>query len=455
MIVMKFGGTALADASRIRAAGEIVRGQLGLRPMVVVSALAGVTDLLIRAVSAAREGDRAGLEPILADLERRHRWALAGSVEHAGRRHDLSVAVDDLFEDLRQLLRSVRILGEGTPRSSDALLAFGEILAGNIVSAAFLDSGLPARWVDPREVLITDDRHGAAEPDLDAIARRCREGILPLLEAGEVPITGGFVGATRRGHTTTLGRGGSDTSASVLGSAMDAKEIQIWTDVDGILSADPDVAPNARLLERISFSEAAELAYYGAKVLHPASIEPAVRRQIPVRVRNALRPEGTGTVILALSAADAPPIASVSSRGGVSTVRVTSPRMRMDPDFVPRVLGAFHQEGIVPDLVVSSEVAVTVVFPGRRDLEGVLRLLGDGMRLESAEERAILCVVGSGLAGDGSARGRVLSALAGFDPEVVALGASGTSVAAVFPEAVLGDAVRSMHRRFFEGEGDP
>jgi aspartate kinase len=267
-------------------------------------------------------------------------------------------------------------------------------------------------------------------------------------------VTGGFVGATREGRTTTLGRGGSDTSASVLGAAMGAQEIQIWTDVAGLMTADPKLVPHARTIPRVSFAEAAELAYYGAKVLHPASIAPAVRRAIPVVVLNSLSPFDGGTLILAEGDPGALPIASVASRGGVRRVRVSSNRMRLDPGFLPGVLGAFDREGIVPDLVVSSEVGVSLAIPADTPLEGVRQALSGTAEVEDVAGRALLCVVGSGLAGSGRVRGRVLSSLAPLEPDVVSLGGSGTSVTAVLPEERLRDAVRELHRRFFEEDGE-
>ena len=451
MIVMKFGGTSVADAARIKAAAEIVRGRLQQQPVVVVSALAGVTDLLVGAVGAAKNGEREALEPILADLARRHRWAVSGGVEDAGKRHDLGLEVDALFEDLRQLLRSVRILGEGTPRSSDALLAFGEILSSRIVAAALADRGIPSRLVDAREVMITDATFGAAEPDRDEVAARCRRLLVPAVAAGEVPIVGGFFGRTPDGRTTTLGRGGSDMSAAVIGAAIGALEIEIWTDVDGVMTADPRRVPAARRRASVSFAEAAELSYYGAKVLHPASIAPAVACGIPVRVLNASHPEGAGTLILGTIAADAPPLASVASRGDVTAVRVVSRTLRVDPGFLPRVLAAVDDEALVPDLVVSSEVAVTLVLPSRVRDTGLAGRLTAFAEIEVRDGRGIVCVVGHGLAEEGATRGRVLAALARWDPEIVALGGSATSVAALLPELRLDACVRGLHREFFEG----
>jgi aspartate kinase len=452
VIVMKFGGTSLADAARIAGAAEIVRGRLPRDPIVVVSALAGVTDLLARAVAAAREGSRDELEPILADLFRRHSWATSGSVSSASRRHDLDLEVGAIFEDLRQILRSVRVLGEGTPRASDAALAFGEILACSIVTAALIDRGVAARALDAREIMITDDRHGAAEADLGEVTRRAARAVPPCLAAREVPVIGGFYGATRDGRTTTLGRGGSDTSAAVLGCALGADEIEIWTDVDGIMTADPRRVPTARTCPVVSFAEAAELAFYGAKVLHPAAIAPAVRRKIPVRVLNTLNPTGAGTLVVEDPPGGTPPLVAVVSREGVAAVRVSSRTLRIDPGFLSGVLEDLDAAGAVPDMAVFCETGVTVALPAARvaaELVSRLRIRGD---VQVEDGRAIACIVGRGLARDASVRVRVLAALAEHGPEVVALGGSSASAALLLPEDRLEAAVRALHRAFFEEE---
>jgi aspartate kinase len=455
LIVMKFGGSSVANAERILGVAEIVRDRLDQEPIVVLSALAGVTDLLTSAIATARGGDREALEPILGELERRHRWALTGTMDDAGARHDLSLQIDALFEELRQLLRSVRLLGEGTPRAADSLLAFGEELSTRIAAAAFADRGLPAEWVDPREVLITDHRHGAAEPDPDAVADRAERILVPRVGSGKVPVVGGFVGSTPEGVTTTLGRGGSDTSAAVLGCAVGAEEIQIWTDVDGLLTADPEWVPNARTLASVSFAEAAELAYYGARVLHPASIAPAVRRDIPVRILNSLNPDHPGTMIRRQRGAGAPALASVACRGGVGLVRISAHKMRVDPSFLPQVLERFRGTGVTPDLVVSSEVSVAMVVPSEPDLDVVSGGLAKYGTVERLPKRGILCVVGSGLAEDQRVRRSVLSAVAELEPDAVSLGGSATSVSAVVPEERLASSVRVLHERFFESRQEP
>jgi aspartate kinase len=450
---MKFGGTSVADAERIRAIVEIVRERIDRRPVVVVSALGGVTDLLERAIEAACGDDLEGLEPILADLERRHRWALAGCVEEARGHHHLSLEVDGLFEDLRQKLRSIRILREGTPRAADAILALGENLSARIVATAFRGLGVPAVGVDPREIMVTDERFGEAEPDLVRTAERVGEQVGSLLRRGDVPIMGGFVGATVDGTTTTLGRGGSDTSAAVLGSILEAEEIQIWTDVDGLMTANPRLVAEARPIPTVSFAEATELAFYGAEVLHPDSLAPAVRRGIPVRVANSMRPDNPGTVIIDGAHREGETaVVSVASRGGMTSLRVVNRRMRADPEFAAGVLASLRSRRIAPDLVVASEIGVHFAIRDEAEGESLQIELADYGEVEAYGDRAIVCVVGSRLA-EGPARGEAMEAIAEWEPELLALGSSGASLAAIVRADRLTETVRGLHRRFFEEGG--
>jgi len=445
---MKFGGTSVADAERIRAIAEIVRARAERRPLVVVSALCGVTDLLVQAIGRALGNELEAMEPILAELERKHRWAVA-AVESSGARHDLTLAVDGLFEDLRGLLRSIRVLGEGSPRAADAILSFGERLSARIVAAIFRDRGLAAREIEATEVLITDDRFGAAAPKMEQVGERCRLRLEPLVARDEIPVIAGFVGATPNGETTTLGRGGSDTSAAIFGAAMGAEEIQIWTDVDGLMSADPRKVPTARTLEHVSFEEAAELAFYGARVLHPASVVSAVRRGIPVRVLNSLGPEGPGTLILENPGPSGAAPLALASREGVQVVRWTAALDRRAPGLATRVLNAARSLELHPDLLVASEGAITLVLPETLELSALESRLSGEATLTATPARAILSVVGSGLA-DGATRRQVLAALAEWDPDLVAVGSSQISVTAVVAGKNLEPALRSLHRSFLE-----
>jgi aspartate kinase len=346
----------------------------------------------------------------------------------------------------------MRIRAEVTPRAADGVLAFGELLAASIVAAVFRDRGLPACRVDAREVMRTDEAYGAAEVDLATLRERCRERVGPRVADGELPVLEGFIGATGSGQTTTLGRGGSDTSAALLGLALDAEEIQIWTDVDGLMSADPRIVPGARTLERVSFREAAELAAHGARVLHPAAVAPAVRRQIPVRVLNSLRPGGAGTLIVGdADPANAGAPMAVASREDICLIRVLGRALREDATMLPGLLERCRRQGIVPALVVASGLQVTLVAGRGTDRWAIEELAGPGASIEQREACGLVCVVGAGLARSASLRLRVLGELARFDPEVVATGAAETSVVAVLDRAVLVQAVRELHRTFFEG----
>jgi aspartate kinase len=453
VIVMKFGGSSVADAERILGVARIVRRHLERRPVVVVSALGGVTDLLDRAFDRARQGDLEGLEPVVAEIVRRHRWALAGCVNDGSRRHRLDLEIDRLFEGLQGRLRSVRILGEGTDRARDAVLAHGEWLAARIVTAALRETELPARRVDPGRLIVTDERFGAAKPRPEAVRTRVASELLPLLEAGEVPVVGGFVGSSEAGETTTLGRGGSDTTAATLGLALEAEEIQIWTDVEGLMSADPRIVPGARTLARVSFAEAAELALYGARVLHPDSISPAVRRRIPVRVSSSLRPEGASTLVLGErpEGGAGGPLA-VASKDAVVFARVTSRRMPMDPTLATRALQVCADAGLAPELMLSSATTLSMVSTLGDRLDG-LSCLQDEAEIELSTEHAIACVVGCAVVEEEAVREQVMAELARWKPELVALGALRASVVAVVRRDRLADCVRRLHDRFSEVGG--
>ena len=290
-VVMKFGGSSVVDAAAIDRVCAIVGAQraAGNVPVVVVSALGGVTDALLALAASARLGDSATVGAGLEALSRRHHdQARALGV---GGDTVLRDALDRQVESLGSTLADIRASAEDHDARLDAVAAVGEILSSRLVAAAMAQRGLAAAWVDARDLVITDDRFTRAAPLMDDIAAAAQTSVQPLVSAGTIPVLGGFVGRTVDGHTTTLGRGGSDYSASVVGAAIHAVEIQIWTDVDGMLTADPRIVADAEVVPHLSFAEAAELAYFGAKVLHPSTIFPAISRNIPVRILNTMRPD--------------------------------------------------------------------------------------------------------------------------------------------------------------------
>lgn len=449
MIVLKFGGTSVEDAGRIGEAAEIVRGSLSRRPLVVVSALGGVTDLLLRAVAESRTGEHQRLEPVLADVERRHRWALSNGVEDAGRRHALGLEIEGCLEDLRQRLRSIRILGESTPRATDGVLAMGEALSSRLVAGIFEERGLPAVFVDAAEVIRTDDCFGCANVDGPRVEEMASARLLPLLERPAVPVIGGFIGATAAGEMATLGRGGSDTSAVVLGCALRAEEIQIWTDVDGLMSADPRWVPEAMTLPAVTYAEAAELAFYGARVLHPHSVAPAQEREIPIRVLNSRHPGKPGTRVAAgKTPGTETALASIASRTGL--LRFHGRGARAGNLLVTRLCALFEERGLRTEVAAGSAIGACVAVSAGPRVEEIERIVAREFDVSVDRDRAIICVVGSRLEHDVAFRRRVLGAVAEQDPEALVWGASPISVTAIVPTGRLAPAVRGLHGRFFE-----
>jgi len=458
LIVMKFGGSSVADAGRIRNVVEIIAEQarkadrIEERPVVVVSALGGVTDLLVAAARAAGQDDLPSQESAVAEIERRHRWAISECFDSSEHRHDLEMVVTDLFEELRLLLRSVRTLGELTPRAMDAVLACGELISSQILSAALSSAGVPSRWIDPRQLLITDDRQGDARPDLDLLRGSVRELVLPVVEAGEVAVIGGFVGRSSRGITTTLGRGGGDTTAASIAAAAVAAELQIWTDVDGLMTADPRLVPDALPLEFVTFAEASEMACFGAKVLHPASMSPAVASRIPVRVLNSMKQNQRGTLILEKACAAVDGVVSITSRSRMFLVKLESDRSVPGSTFRRQFAKVLEEKAWETDLVVQTEVGAAALFRDEQEASKFLascRPIGPVML---HKELALVVVVGENLRRNTMLRSRVCADLAVDGFELVLGGAAAISLCTLVPQDALEKLVLTLHASLFQKE---
>ena len=451
MIVVKFGGTSVGDPDAIERAAGIVRGRLPGRPLVVVSAMAGVTNALLAIAEQASKGQLVGAIRGVEGLRERHLAAVHALVPDGQAASELASDLSVAFDELARLAEALSVLGFLTPRSLDAIAAQGELLSAPLVVAAFRARGIPAEFVDPRRAMITDDHFGRAEPQPEAIAEAAREQLQPLLREGRVPVTGGFVGATRDGITTTLGRGGSDYSASLFGAAMQADAIEIWTDVDGMLTADPRVVEGARLIERIRFDEASELASFGAKVLHPSTITPAVRRGIPVYIYNARRPEGAGTMITA----DAPrrAVSALAAKPSTTVVKLRSARMLLAHGFLRTVFDIFDRHRTSIDVIATSEVSLSVTLDDPSNLEALLvdlMQLGD---VSVERGRGIVSVVGAGLTDDATALARAFGALADVKVHMASVSATGINLTLVVDGDQVAPAMRRLHGAFFGGAG--
>ena len=449
-VVMKFGGSSVVDAPAIDRVTAIVaaEGGRGSAPVVVVSALGGVTDALLTLAEAARQGDSATVDPGIEGLCRRHMDEAArfGATTDA----TLLPAIDRSFDDLRAALEAIAQRRSADLPLMDIVAATGELVSSRIVAAALAARGLPAVWVDARTLIITDNRHTSACPLLEETRAAAGPSLRPLVAAGRIPVLGGFVGRTSDGATTTLGRGGSDYSASLVGAAIDASEIQIWTDVDGMLTADPRIVQDTEVVSQLSYAEAAELAYFGAKVLHPSTIFPAVSRNIPVRILNSRRPEVPGTLITADPApAGGRPFAALAAKRGITVIDITSSRMLMAHGFLQRVFEVFEKYTTAVDVVTTSEVSVSVTVDDRRRVPEIVAALREVAEVAVEDDLAILSVVGDTLRTDPGLAARVVGAMAEFPLRMVSQAASRRNVTVVLPEHCLGRAMTHLHSGFF------
>src|SRR5688572_6212558 len=430
MVVQKFGGTSVADPAAIRRLIEIVRtarGRDGRGPAVLVSAdaIARIEQLRERHLASVRE--------------------LPTANDHEA----LTTEINATLDQLAAVAQALTVLREVSPRTLDVIAAMGELLSSRIVAAALNAAGIDAEWVDARRAIVTSADHMRAAPLTVETARALRATVVAALDAKRVPVLGGFVGATVDGHTTTLGRGGSDYSGALVGAGIGAREIQIWTDVDGMLSADPRVIARPRLVPKLSFAEAAELAYFGAKVLHPSTILPAVERNIPVRILNSMRPDGSGTLITAEPSLDGTPLTGLASKRNVIVVDITSTRMLMAYGFLRRVFEVFERFSTAVDVVTTSEVSVSVTVDDRRYVEAITEALSEFAEVSTEPDMALLCAVGDRLRDEPEIAARVVGVLEEVPLRMISQAASRRNITVVLRQADLPHAMQRLHEEFF------
>ena len=459
MIVMKFGGTSVADQAAIERLMSIVRAarQAATQPeatdwrgpVVVVSALGGATDKFLAAAAEAGQGNIPAAADTLRGLRVRH-LEVAGIIGDSPDRPGVDAFINQQFDELERLVGALGVLREVTPRWLDTIAAAGEIISSRIVAAALSAHGLAATWVDARQVIVTGDEHTAAPPLMNETQAALSAVVDPILAERRVAVMGGFVGANTAGVTTTLGRGGSDYSAAIVGACLGAAEIQIWTDVDGMLTADPRIIKDVKVVPHLSFGEASELAYFGAKVLHPATILPAVGRNIPVRILNSRRPhDSTGTLITRERPLAGSAVTAVASKKHVTVVDITSTRMLMAHGFLARIFQAFEAHRTAVDVVTTSEVSVSVTVDDARRLPEIAASLREVADVTREDKMAILCAVGDGLQRDPAFVSDLLQAVRGVPVRMVSQAAARRNVTLVIREADLETALVRVHERFF------
>jgi aspartate kinase len=447
MIVCKFGGTSVTDAPAIVRLIDIVRQRREERPLLVVSAMARVTDTLL---ALAHRASAAGDEEIDAEVR-----ALAQRHEAVAR--DLPgglAALPAIEEDMAALRRELRCIQRRsvTLGELDAIAGRGEIWSSRLVSAALEGAGVASAWIDIRPIMVTDERSTRATPYIQVVNTRARERLRPLTEGGRIPVTQGFIGSTATGVPTTLGRGGSDFTAALLGAALSAKRVEIWTDVDGLMTADPRIVPAARTFAAASYEEAAELATFGARILHPATALPLVRAGIPIIILNSTHPERRGTTIepeAQLDRVGDSPIRSISWKQGITVVNIRAPRMLGTYGFLRAMFEVFERHETVVDVLASSEVSISLTIEDRSRLDALVRDLGDLGEAWIEEHRALVAVVGIGLRTTPGVAGRVFNAVWPANVEIISQGASAINMTFVVREEDGPDVVRRLHQEFF------
>ena len=447
-IVMKFGGTSVADAAALENVARVVAARGEAAVVIVVSAMSGVTDALLASVRLASESCVDEGIGSLNEMFDRHRIAAEQlfSRDSAFEFHAyLAEAAAQIEKSLRQIANEAGERGA----AQDAIVSFGELLSSRLLAEVLKQRGVQARQVDPRECIVTDDEYTCASPLMSETFVRSRHTLLPLIEGQIVPVIGGFIGATRNGTTTTLGRGGSDYTAAILGAALRSQEIQIWTDVTGVLTADPRVVPDAQTVERLSYGEAAELAYFGAKVLHPKTIQPAIEDRIPVRICNSRQPDQRGTLVGPQTETSPRTIKAIAHKTGVTTVQITSARMLGAYGFLRALFEVFDRHRTVVDVVTTSEVSVSLSLDDDSSLPAVIAELEQLGTVRVEKGRAIICVVGEGLRGTPGIAARVFSTISDINVTLISQGASSVNFTFAIEETRVAEAVQRLHEAFF------
>lgn len=453
MIVMKFGGSSVENADGIEQVISIVRSRLDRQPVVVVSAMARVTDALLVLGREASQGKMGAAGDILKELRERHVATARILLEEknparsaGGYFSMVEREIDACCSRLQDIAAATAVLGEVSLRSQDAMVSHGELLSSRILWAAFRDRGIEANWADSRQFIITDDRFTCASPLVDETSRCSRQALLPMLELGRVPVAQGFIGCSPAGATTTLGRNGSDYTATLIGAALEAEAIEIWTDADGLMTADPRLAPGARSITSLSYDEAAELAHFGARVLHPHTLSPIRDKQIPVHIYNTRNPISRGTVIAAQPPAGNEKHLSVTLKRGMTLATFRSTAKRNSIGFLRAVFEAFDRNCLAAGLVCASESRVSIAIESATSLEGILRELEGIAEADITNHKAIVCVIGNALTQAPGTQARLLQSIERATVHMISQPALAVNLAAVVDDSDAEGAVRSLHR---------
>lgn len=459
-LVMKFGGTSVGGPTAFARTGELIlhARQDWPRVVVVVSAMSGVTDLLLRGAFTAAEGDASTYREVAREIRHKHYQVVSELLASSDEGQPLTAEIDRFIERYEALCKAVLVLGELTPRALDTMSAMGEQMSVRVLAAYLRDRGQPAEAVDASDLIVTDDNFQAAAPLMDETSELSRARLATSLTQGLVPVVTGFMGATREGVTTTLGRGGSDYSAAILGQALNAAEVWIWTDVDGVMTADPRLVHEARTITTLSYREVAELAYYGAKVLHPKTIRPVVENNIPLRIKNTFKPERAGTLIVSEALAQNGDVKAVTAIRNLSLVNVEGKGMLGVPGIAARTFGAVARSRVSVLLISQASSEQSICFAVPLDAtQGIIAELEEEFseelkrcdidRIWAMQPVAIVTAVGAGMRGTPGIAGRLFGALGERQVNIIAIaqGSSECSVSMVVDADETIAAVEAIH----------
>lgn len=446
--VMKFGGTSVGDVAAFERVFQVISTQADKQPVVIVSAMTKVTDALLDAVEIAKKGDFAAAFSSLEPHFERH-VEVSKHFIPSDRPNAFNGELEFARGELSDLLMRVSRRSLPLAMLRDAIVAYGEQLSSRLLAEVLKAKGVNARQVDARRLIVTDDEYGAATPLIDETNELLKLELEPLINAAEIPIVGGFIAANRGGETTTLGRGGSDYSAALVAAALNARELQIWTDVTGVMTCDPRICSDARTIPVLSYEEAAELAYFGAKVLHPKTIKPAVDNAIPVRVCNTFEPAEVGTMVLSLSDETPNKIKSIAHKKKITILRITSARKLGSYGFMSALFQVFERYRTVIDVISTSEVSVALTLDNTAEIEKIVTELERLGEVEVEAGYGVICVVGEGLRATTGLASSVFSTINDVNVALISHGASSVNLTFVVKEDYVADVIKRLHAEFF------
>jgi aspartate kinase len=441
---MKFGGTSLASGDRIQNAAQIIANRTTHNPVIVTSAMSQITNLLIATAHAALAQDKKTVQKNLTLIRDKH-FAVASNP-------DIQTEIESILTKLEERCQGIMMLEELSAHNLDVISSFGERLSSWLMLETLRNQGLKAERFESRDLVRTDNQFGGAEVDWKITQEQIQTALKPIIEQGIIPVITGFIGSTENGETTTLGRGGSDYTASIMGVTLKATEIQIWTDVDGMMTCDPRLIPTARVLENIDFQEAAELAYFGAKVLHPKTIQPAVEANIPVKILNTMNPEATGTTILETDEISEHSIKAIAFKKGISVINICSSRMLGPYGFLAKIFDTFATHKVSVDVLATSEVSVSVTVEDDSFDAAFIQDLETFSKVTVIPHQTLISVVGNGLKNDYRVEQRVFDTLARekIPTELISKGASQINLTFIVLADQAEHAVISLHNTFFQ-----